>query len=63
MISPIGHNLHHQFGEKHACNFAPFFKIFDRLGGTLNAREPFWWAADVKARELRWHKILGNHLK
>ena len=46
MISPIGHNKHHEYGVKNACNFAPIFKIWDRVFGTLNDTEPFWWKAD-----------------
>ena len=49
MISPIGHNMHHQYGEVNACNFAPIFKLFDRLFGTLNEKEPFWWDSDRRA--------------
>jgi len=49
MISPIGHNMHHQYGVKNACNFAPIFKLWDRLLGTLNEQEPFWWESDRKA--------------
>lgn len=41
MISPKGHNMHHNFGERNACNFGAIFKIYDRLGGTLNEGEPF----------------------
>ncbi|GMH90832.1 hypothetical protein TrVE_jg1301 [Triparma verrucosa] len=48
MISPIGHNMHHQYGLKNACNFAPIFKIWDRWLGTLNETEPFWWKTDRK---------------
>jgi sterol desaturase/sphingolipid hydroxylase (fatty acid hydroxylase superfamily) len=33
MISPVGHNMHHNYGEKNACNFGAIFKIFDRMGG------------------------------
>ena len=50
MISPIGHNMHHSFGERNACNFAPIFQHLDRLGGTLNEGEPFWWKMDRLAR-------------
>jgi len=50
MISPIGHNMHHQYGERNACNFAPIFQIWDRLGGTLNEAEPFWWKSDREAK-------------
>ena len=50
MISPIGHNMHHQYGLNNACNFAPIFKIWDRLLGTLNEKEPFWWKRDRKAK-------------
>ena len=50
MISPIGHNMHHQYGLNNACNFAPIFKIWDRLPGTLNEKEPFWW------KRLFWSK-------
>ena len=46
MISPREHNMHHNFGERNACNFAGIFKIFDRIGLTLNDGEPFWWAAE-----------------
>ena len=53
MISPIGHNMHHQYGEKNACNFAPIFKIWDRAFGTLNSAEPFWWESDRKAASER----------
>ena len=54
MISPIGHNMHHQYGLNNACNFAPIFKIWDRALGTLNEKEPFWWKSDRKAlQELR----------
>jgi sterol desaturase/sphingolipid hydroxylase (fatty acid hydroxylase superfamily) len=49
MISPVGHNMHHQYGEVNACNFAPIFKIWDRALGTLNDGEPFWWESDRKA--------------
>lgn len=49
MISPVGHNMHHNFGEKNACNFAAIFKLFDRLFGTLNEGEPFWWKTDREA--------------
>lgn len=49
MISPIGHNMHHQYGEVNACNFAPIFKLWDRALGTLNESEPFWWEGDRKA--------------
>ncbi len=48
MISPIGHNMHHNFGERNACNFAPIFKIWDHVCGTLNEGEPSWWANDRK---------------
>jgi len=53
MISPIGHNMHHQYGEVNACNFAPIFKIWDRAFGTLNEAEPFWWESDRKAAKAR----------
>jgi len=53
MISPVGHNMHHQYGEVNACNFAPIFKIWDRWLGTLNEKEPFWWASDRKAAKTR----------
>ena len=46
MISPIGHNMHHQYGVHNACNFAPIFKHWDRILGTLNDSEPFWWKKD-----------------
>ena len=59
MISPIGHNMHHQYGEKNACNFAPIFKIWDRALGTLNSAEPFWWESDRKAVEARAAKAAG----
>ena len=53
LISPIGHNMHHNYGERNACNFAPIFKIFDRAFGTLNQGEPFWWESDRKAAKLK----------
>merc|ERR1719498_1875695 len=53
MISPIGHNMHHQYGLKNACNFAPIFKIWDRLLGTLNETEPMWWPSDREAAKAR----------
>lgn len=51
MISPIGHNMHHQYGLHNACNFAPIFKIWDRALGTLNEKEPYWWKKDRLAKE------------
>ncbi len=53
MISPVGHNMHHQFGEHNACNFAAIFKIWDRALGTLNEKEPFWWKTDRDAAAAR----------
>lgn len=52
MISPIGHNMHHQYGLRNACNFAPIFKIWDRALGTLNDKEPFWWDSDRRAAKM-----------
>jgi len=49
LISPKGHNMHHQYGEKNACNFATVFKVWDRAFGTLNEKDPWWWASDRKA--------------
>ena len=50
MISPIGHNMHHQYGLNNACNFAPIAKIWDRLLGTLNEKEPFGGKEIAKAK-------------
>lgn len=49
MLSPKSHNMHHNFGEKNACNFSGIFKLYDRIGGTLNEGEPFWWKTDREA--------------
>ena len=57
MISPIGHNLHHQYGLNNACNFAPIFKIWDRFFGTLNENEPYWWKRDRKAKALANQRV------
>ena len=45
--------MHHQYGVRNACNFAPIFKWCDRLGGTLNEKDPFWWPSDKAAKAKR----------
>jgi len=60
MISPVGHNMHHQYGLKNACNFAPIFKIWDRFLGTLNETEPFWWGSDkTDVTDFGWAVKMG----
>ena len=67
LISPIGHNRHHHYGEHNASNFAPIFKFWDIVFGTLSEDDPFWWKSDVPCNaaiaDLRygktWKRIFG----
>jgi len=63
LVSPIGHNKHHQYGLHNACNFAPIFKHWDRILGTLNESEPFWWSKDRADKKLMKQPESGSLIK
>jgi lathosterol oxidase len=42
LLSPKNHNLHHAYGQQNK-NFSAIFTIFDRLFGTFDSSEPFWY--------------------
>lgn len=51
MIGPMDHNVHHSRGQKNA-NYGAIFKIWDRLGGTLDTEHVPYWIAEERKQDV-----------